>query len=202
MTIRAQQVPSVEEEEDNFDDKTTTPEIPLPLDIEEILPGEQDGVQPQLDDTQGENTQIPTFTIDDQGRRVSTRERRAPTDYIPDGTNVRYNTVEGTANASILDGPMRKFTEIDQLVHILGVTMIQTHGLEKGLKLFGKEGETCAPERNATAPRHGNYESVDHSKLMYKQKNEAVESLVNLVRKRTGNVKARQCGRGGYAENP
>ena len=29
-----------EEEDDVFDDKTTTPEIPLPLDIEENLPGE------------------------------------------------------------------------------------------------------------------------------------------------------------------
>ena len=69
-----EQVPPVEEEEEDFDDESTTQEIPLPPDIEKNLAGEQDGVQPQLDDTQGENTQIPTFTIDDQGSRVSTRE--------------------------------------------------------------------------------------------------------------------------------
>ena len=74
MTPPLNMFPQWRKKKVDFDDKTTTPETPLPLDIEENLSGEQDGVQPQLDDTQGENIQIPTFTIDDQGSRVSTRE--------------------------------------------------------------------------------------------------------------------------------
>jgi hypothetical protein len=104
----------VEEEEGDSDTETTTPEIPPALDIEGDLPGEQYGVLTQRDNTQGEDTQVPSFTVDDQGRRRSTRERRAPTDYIPDSTNVRYNTVEGAANVNISEKPLRKFTEIDQ----------------------------------------------------------------------------------------
>ena len=114
----------VEEDEDDFDDETTTPEFPPTLDVEDNLPGEQDEVQTQPINSQGGNAQGPAFSLDDQGRRRSNRERRAPTDYIPDGTNVRYTTVEGAAHANISDVPLRKFTEMDQLIHVPGIAMI------------------------------------------------------------------------------
>ena len=44
------------------------------------------------------------------------------------------------------------------------------------------------------------YTPVDPSKLTYDDKREAVESLCNIFKKHCGRVKARQCGRGGYAE--
>ena len=40
------------------------------------------------------------------------------------------------------------------------------------------------------------YISVDPSKLTHEEKREAVESLCNIVKKRCGRVKARECGRG------
>ena len=39
---------------------------------------------------------------------------------------------------------MRKFTEIDQMVHVLGVALVaEAHSLKKGLKLFGQEGKNA-----------------------------------------------------------
>ena len=74
--------------------------------------------------------------------------------------------------------------------------MIQTHGLKKGLKLFGKEGKNALQKEMQQHHDMETYLPVDPSTLTFEQKKEAVESLVNLVRKRSGNVKARQCGRG------
>ena len=37
------------------------------------------------------------------------------------------------------DTKYRKFTETNQLLHVLGVAMIQAHCLHKGIKLFGQE---------------------------------------------------------------
>jgi hypothetical protein len=88
------------------------------------------------------------------------------------------------------------------MVHVLGVAMIQTHGLKKGLNLFGKEGKNALQKEMQQHHDMGTYVPVDPSKLLYQQKKEAVESLVNLVRKRTGKVKARQCGRGDMQKMP
>ena len=45
------------------------------------------------------------------------------------------------------------------------------------------------------------YFPVDPSKLSYNDKKEAVEAMVNLVKKRTRQIKARQCGRGDMQKN-
>ena len=45
------------------------------------------------------------------------------------------------------------------------------------------------------------YFPVDPSTLSYNDKKAAVEAMVNLVKKRTGQIKARQCGRGDMQKN-
>ena len=45
------------------------------------------------------------------------------------------------------DAKYRKFTDSDQIVHVLGEALIQTHGLQKDIKLFGQEGKTQHKKR-------------------------------------------------------
>ena len=37
----------------------------------------------------------------------------------------------------------RQFTETDQMLHVLGVAMVQAHGLHKDIKLFGQEARNA-----------------------------------------------------------
>ena len=51
---------------------------------------------------------------------------------------------QGTVNLNVPDDAnYRKFIETDQILHVLGVAMIQTHGLHKGIKLFGQEARNA-----------------------------------------------------------
>ena len=45
------------------------------------------------------------------------------------------------------DSNYRNFTETDQLLHVLGVAMIQAHGLHKDIKLFGREARNGLDKR-------------------------------------------------------
>ena len=74
--------------------------------------------------------------------------------------------------------------------------MIQAHGLHKGIELFGQEARNTVQKEMQQHYDMKTYIPVDPSKLTYDEKQEAIESLCNIVKKRSGRVKARQCGRG------
>ena len=140
-----------ENEDDDSDSADTTPENPLleaDLDNDD---GEQDGVLPDDVETQGENTHAEGTIFDQEGVRRSTRHRRAPSSYVPSKEGNKYQ-YQGTVNLSIPEYvKYRKFTETDQMIHVLGVALVQTHGLHKGIKLFGQEGKTqCRKRCNST----------------------------------------------------
>ena len=104
------------------------------------------------------------------GPRRSTWIRKKPTAYKPSHQNKTY-THEGVININVLeDQNMRKFTEIDQTYHVIGVALVEAHSLKKGLKLFGQDGKKYSPKRNATASRHGNLLPCRPSKLSYNDK--------------------------------
>ena len=66
------------------------------------------------------------------GARRSTRVKRKPTAYEPSHQNKAYN-YQGVININVLEEPnMRKFTEIDQAFHVIGVAMAEVHSLKKG----------------------------------------------------------------------
>ena len=81
------------------------------------------------------------------------------------------------------DANYRKFTETDQILLILGVAMIQTHGLHKSIKLFGQEARNAVQKEMQQHHDMETYIPVDPSKLTYEEKREAVESLCNIVKK-------------------
>ena len=142
---------------DDSDSVDTTPENPLLEDNTVADEREQDGVLTEDDETQWGNDQAEGTTFNAARLRRSTRIHRAPSSYIPSTQGNKYQYQE-TVNLNVPeDTKYRKFTETDQLLHVLGVDMIQAHGLHKGIKLHirpgGKERGT---KRDAAAPRYGN----------------------------------------------
>ena len=71
---------------------------------------------------------------------------------------------------------------IDQLLHVLGVAMIQAHGLHKGIELFGQEARNAVQKEMQQHHDMETYIPIDLSKLTYDEKREAIESLCNIVK--------------------
>ena len=88
--------------------------------------------------------------------------------------------------------PNRQFPQKNQsadLAHIWAGSMIP-------VKLFGQEARNAVRKEMQQHHNTETYIPVNPPKLMYEEKREAVKSLCNLIKKRCGRVKARQCGRG------
>ena len=68
------------------------------------------------------------------------------------------------------DANYRKFTETDQLLHVLGFAMIQAHGLHKGIKLFGQEARNATQKEMQQRHDMETYIPVDPSKLAHDEK--------------------------------
>ena len=61
----------------------------------------------------------------------------------------------------------KKFTETDQLLHILGVAIVQAHGLHKGIKLFGQEARNAVKKEMQQHHDMETYIPVDPLKLTH-----------------------------------
>ena len=60
-----------------------------------------------------------------------------------DFRNQKY-TIQGVANLNVQEElKTRNLTKTDQLLHVLGVALVQTPGLKKGQKIFGTEGKNA-----------------------------------------------------------
>ena len=120
-------------ENDDSDSVDTTPGNALVEDNVSNDDGEQDGIVTDDDETQGENDQAEGSTFNAEGMRRSTRVHRVPSSYTPSRQGNKYQ-YQGTVNLNVPDDTnYRKFTETDQILHVLGVAMIQAHGLHKGI---------------------------------------------------------------------
>jgi len=82
-------------------------------------------------------------------------------------------------------------TEEEKMMHVLGVAMIQQFSLKAGLKKFGKVGEKAAQAELQQLHDMHTYFPVDPTELSYAEKKEVLNSLMFLVEKRDGRVKAR-----------
>ena len=74
------------------------------------------------------------YTLDNKGKRHTTRASKKPQNYGPDYNNKKYT--EGTININMdmkENKPMKDSTIQDQLEHVLGVAMAQIYSLKKGL---------------------------------------------------------------------
>ena len=148
----------------------TTPENPF-LDTNAVNDGgEQDEVMPDDNETQGGNDQAEGSTFNEEDLRRSTRQRRAPSSYIPITQGNKYQ-YQRTVNINVpQDANYRKFTVTDQLLHVLGVAMMQVHGLHKGIELFGQEARNAVQKEMQQHHDMETYIPVDLSKLTYDEK--------------------------------
>jgi hypothetical protein len=73
---------------------------------------------------------------------------------------------------------------------------LETYSLNKGLKAFGKKGYNAALSEIQQLHDRVVFRPIHVNDLSQQEKNRAMESLVFLVEKRDGRVKARACANG------
>jgi hypothetical protein len=83
----------------------------------------------------------------------------------------------------------------DITLHI-GVIMAVQYGINKGLKLFGKEGEKAVTKELSQMHDMVVYTPMHAHELTRDQKRQALESRIFLTKKRCGRIKARACANG------
>ena len=171
--------------EDDDDDDTLEPEFLDPLDDDDDMLGST-----MFDGGRFDNPDVlPEGTV---------RSRKPAKVYNANFKNKRYDgvTTEGVINFNMDEEKLRPFTKEDALLHVLGVIMIQTFSLKKGLAHFGKQGEDSVMKELQQHHDMETYHPVDPKSLTAAQRREAVNSLIFLIQKRTGEVKTRSCADG------
>ena len=73
---------------------------------------------------------------------------------------------------------------------------IETFGLKKGLKRFGKNGYDAAMKEMQQLHERMVFKPINISELTQQEKKRAMESLIFLVQKNDGRIKARTCANG------
>ena len=76
------------------------------------------------------------------------------------------------------DNKYRKFTKIDQIIHVLGVALVQIHGPHKDIKLFGQEGKTAVQKEMQQHHNIETYYPVDPSKLTLRRNEKSLNRHV------------------------
>ena len=74
--------------------------------------------------------------------------------------------------------------------------MIQQYNLRKGLELFGDKAELETVKELSQIHEMGTYVPLDAGGLTAEQKAKALSSLMFIVEKRDGRIKARKCAVG------
>ena len=86
--------------------------------------------------------------------------------------------------------PMKDSTIQDQIEHVPRVAMAQVYSLKKGLEEFGQEGKNTVQPELQQHYDMDTYCPIDPKELSRQEKREVLESLMNLVKKRDGRIKA------------
>ena len=81
-------------------------------------------------------------------------------------------------------------------MHIIGVILAQQYSVKKGIRLFGDEGRKAVSKELQQMHDMVAYTPVDARTMTREQKLEALESLMFLIKKRCGRIKARACANG------
>jgi hypothetical protein len=77
----------------------------------------------------------------------------------------------------------------------------ETYGLKKGLQKFGKDGFNSAMNEMQQLHERVVYKPVNVSELTQVEKRRSMESLIFLIEKINGRIKARTCANGSVQRN-
>jgi Reverse transcriptase (RNA-dependent DNA polymerase) len=72
----------------------------------------------------------------------------------------------------------------------------ETYGLKKGLRKFGKDGYTAALQEMRQLHERTVFKPINIHELTHQEKKRAIDSLIFLVQKDDGRIKARTCANG------
>ena len=88
-----------------------------------------------------------------------------------------------------------------------GVIVVHQYNLRKGLELFGDKADTATVKELSQIHEMGTFVPLDAGELTPEKKAKALSSLMFIVGKRDGRIKARKCAVGskqrtfeGYSE--
>ena len=72
----------------------------------------------------------------------------------------------------------------DVTLHIIGVIMAEQYSINKGLRLFGQDGEKAVTKELSQMHNMSVYHPVHAHDLTREEKHQALESLIFLTKKR------------------
>ena len=100
-------------------------------------------------------------------------------------------------HVNMSDSSTMVMLEKETMMHVLEVAMIQTFSLKKGLKKFGTWGEKAVTKESNQLHDMQEYFTLYPKNLTKDQLSEVLWSLMFLVEKHNGGIKARVCADGG-----
>ena len=184
--------PGEEDDDDDDDD----------YDISQIMYGSRD--PKARSPTRREQTPEEVF-----GRGV--RIRKQPTRYEPSMrdkkyeigvsnlcyTGNRYKLKDRVISLNIdTSHDLPVMSEEEENEHVLGVILIHQYNLKQGLELFGDKAELATVKELKQIHDMGTYVPKLASELSAEEKKKALSSLMFIVDKRDGRIKARKCAVG------
>ena len=86
--------------------------------------------------------------------------------------------------------PPRAMSEEESDSHVVGLILAQQHSLKKGLKLFGDAGDQVVEKELSSIHNMDACNPLNAKDFSYKDRHEALESLLFLTEKRDGLIKA------------
>ena len=108
----------------------------------------------------------------------------------------RNEYVEHTMHVNVQDPALFVYDEAESLEENMGVTMAQNFSIRAGLRKFGRNGEKVVSNELTQLHTIGTYYPVNPTTLTKQQKLDALNSLMFLIGKRNGEIKARACADG------
>ena len=85
---------------------------------------------------------------------------------------------------------------VDAFKHIVNHHVFTQYGLKKGLQKFGDAGRQAVHNETEQLHLRSCFEPLDPNNMTYEEKKKALESLIFVKQKETGEVKARHCADG------
>jgi hypothetical protein len=108
-----------------------------------------------------------------------------------------YDAAEARVLAMLIDQISQRLNASHHEQHtITGVQHLVTYSLNKGIKKFGQRGRAAAEKEMRQLHDRDCFRPIDVNSLNQQEKQRALESLLFLVEKRDGTIKARTCANG------
>ena len=109
-----------------------------------------------------------------------------------------YSMKRGVINLQLDDNapPPPEMTEAQTDAHIIGVILVHKYGIKKGMDLFGEKADTTVVKEPTQIHELETYEPILASDISWEEKKKALESLLFIIEKINGNIKARKVADG------